>query len=73
MSEASPLVSINHPDRPRRAGSIGTPAKDVGARVLGEQGQDVPSGTVGELAVRGPGLMQSYWITFEPRSMLGLR
>ncbi|MCS0605410.1 long-chain fatty acid--CoA ligase [Streptomyces sp. LP11] len=61
MSETSPVVSFNHPDRPRKAGSIGTPIKDVEVRLLDEDGADVAPGEVGELAVRGPGVMKGYW------------
>ncbi|WP_340384309.1 long-chain fatty acid--CoA ligase [Streptomyces sp. SS7] len=61
MSETSPVVTFNHPDRPRKAGSIGTPVQDVEVRLLDEKGQDVPAGEVGELAVRGPNVMKGYW------------
>ncbi|MGW2889844.1 long-chain-fatty-acid--CoA ligase [Streptomyces griseoruber] len=61
MSETSPVVTFNHPDRPRKAGSIGTPIQDVQVRLLDEKGQDVPAGEVGELAVRGPNVMKGYW------------
>lgn len=61
MSETSPVVTFNHPDRPRKAGSVGTPIRDVEVRLLDEQGQDVPAGEVGELAVRGPNVMKGYW------------
>ncbi|MEU1185067.1 long-chain fatty acid--CoA ligase [Streptomyces sp. NPDC005820] len=61
MSETSPVVTFNHPDRPRKAGSIGTPIQDVEVRLLDEKGQDVPAGEVGELAVRGPNVMKGYW------------
>ncbi|MFI9150269.1 long-chain fatty acid--CoA ligase [Streptomyces sp. NPDC053367] len=61
MSETSPVVTFNHPDRPRKAGSIGTPIKDVEVRLLDEKGQDVAPGEIGELAVRGPNVMKGYW------------
>ncbi|MFJ5775269.1 long-chain fatty acid--CoA ligase [Streptomyces sp. NPDC093094] len=61
MSETSPVVTFNHPDRPRKAGSIGTPIKDVEVRLLDDKGQDVPPGEIGELAVRGPNVMKGYW------------
>lgn len=61
MSETSPVVTFNHPDRPRKAGSIGTPIQDVQVRLLDDKGQDVPLGGVGELAVRGPNVMKGYW------------
>ncbi|MEU6776744.1 long-chain fatty acid--CoA ligase [Streptomyces sp. NPDC046759] len=61
MSETSPVVSFNHPDRPRKPGSIGTPIRDVEVRLLDDAGRDVAPGEVGELAVRGPNLMKEYW------------
>ncbi|MER6082597.1 long-chain fatty acid--CoA ligase [Streptomyces sp. NPDC001833] len=61
MSEMSPVVSFNHLDRPRKAGSIGTPIQDVQVRLLDENGEDVGAGEVGELVVRGPNLMKGYW------------
>ncbi|MDX2552283.1 MULTISPECIES: long-chain-fatty-acid--CoA ligase [Streptomyces] len=61
MSETSPVVTFNHPDRPRKAGSIGTPIQDVEVRLLDDKGQDVAPGEVGELAVRGPNVMKGYW------------
>ncbi|MFE2011165.1 long-chain fatty acid--CoA ligase [Streptomyces sp. NPDC059491] len=61
MSETSPVVTFNHPDRPRKAGSIGTPIQDVEVRLLDDKGQDVAPGEIGELAVRGPNVMKGYW------------
>ncbi|MBN0046754.1 long-chain fatty acid--CoA ligase [Streptomyces actuosus] len=61
MSETSPVVSFNHPDRPRRPGSVGTPIRDVEVRLVDDAGRDVAPGEVGELAVRGPNLMKGYW------------
>ncbi|KOX26054.1 MULTISPECIES: long-chain-fatty-acid--CoA ligase [unclassified Streptomyces] len=61
MSETSPVVTFNHPDRPRKAGSIGTPIRDVEVRLLDEEGRDVTPGEIGELAVRGPNVMKGYW------------
>ncbi|MDT0466921.1 long-chain-fatty-acid--CoA ligase [Streptomyces gibsoniae] len=61
MSETSPVVTFNHLDRPRKAGSIGTPIQDVEVRLLDDEGRDVGPGEVGELAVRGPNVMKEYW------------
>ncbi|MEV6028288.1 long-chain fatty acid--CoA ligase [Streptomyces sp. NPDC052036] len=61
MSETSPVVTFNHLDRPRKAGSIGTPIQDVEVRLLDDEGRDVGPGEVGELAVRGPNVMKGYW------------
>ncbi|WP_338700539.1 long-chain fatty acid--CoA ligase [Streptomyces sp. Q6] len=61
MSETSPVATFNHPDRPRKAGSVGTPIRDVEVRLLDESGHDVAAGDIGELSVRGPNVMQGYW------------
>jgi long-chain acyl-CoA synthetase len=61
MSETSPVVTFNHLDRPRKAGSIGTPIRDVEVRLLDDKGRDAGAGEIGELAVRGPNVMKGYW------------
>jgi long-chain acyl-CoA synthetase len=61
LSETSPVVSFNQPDRERKPGSIGTPIAGVEVRILDPDGADVPAGEVGELAVRGDGVMRGYW------------
>lgn len=42
-------------------GACGKPSVDVEIKLVDEQGGDVPVGTPGEIAVRGPGLMHSYF------------
>ncbi|MCW2922624.1 MAG: long-chain fatty acid--CoA ligase [Thermoleophilia bacterium] len=61
LSETSPVASFNHPDRERKAGSIGTPIDGVEMRVVDEAGVDVPAGEVGEILIRGRNLMTGYW------------
>ena len=61
LSETSPVASFNHPDRERKAGSIGTPIAGVGMRVVDDSGNDVPQGEVGEIAIRGHNVMKGYW------------
>ncbi|RVW07527.1 long-chain fatty acid--CoA ligase [Prescottella agglutinans] len=61
LSETSPVACFNHPDAPRKAGSIGTPIDGVRMRVLADDGQELGIGQVGELAVRGPNVMKGYW------------
>jgi long-chain acyl-CoA synthetase len=60
LSETSPVASFNHPDRPRKAGSIGTPVAGVEMRLLNDDGQDVAPGEVGEIAIRGHNVMRGY-------------
>jgi len=61
LSETSPVASFNHPDRRRKPGSIGTPIQGVQMRLLDPVGNDVPSGEVGEIAIRGHNVMSGYW------------
>ena len=61
LSETSPVASFNRPDRDRRPGSIGVPVTGVEMRVVDEDGTPVPSGEVGEIAVRGHNVMKGYW------------
>jgi len=61
LSETSPVASFNHPGRERKAGSIGTPIRDVQMRVADREDQEVPQGEVGEIVIRGPNVMKGYW------------
>ncbi|SEP48595.1 long-chain acyl-CoA synthetase [Amycolatopsis saalfeldensis] len=61
LTETSPVACFNHPDRPRRAGSIGTPIEGVRMGVRGPDGSEVLDGEVGELVVRGHNVMKGYW------------
>ena len=44
-----------------KVGAIGIPGYGWQARIIDEQGSDVPQGEVGELAVKGPGVMTCYY------------
>jgi long-chain acyl-CoA synthetase len=44
-----------------KPGSVGTPVDGMELRVGDESGVDVPQGEVGEVLVRGTGLMKGYW------------
>jgi long-chain acyl-CoA synthetase len=61
LSETSPVASFNHPDRERKAGSIGTPIDGVEMKVVDDEDQDVPQGDVGEIVIRGHNVMKGYW------------
>jgi long-chain acyl-CoA synthetase len=61
LSETSPVASFNHPDRPRKPGSIGTPIRGVEMRVVDPSGSDVAVGEVGEIVIRGHNVMKGYW------------
>lgn len=61
LSETSPIVSFNVPGEGRKAGSIGKPVSGMEVRMLAPDGAEVPVGEIGELSVRGEGVMQGYW------------
>jgi long-chain acyl-CoA synthetase len=61
LSETSPVASFNHPGRPRKAGSIGTPIAGVEMKVIDDAGEDLPSGEVGEIVIRGHNVMKGYF------------
>lgn len=62
MSEFGPGVFALAPeDAIRKAGSIGRPNFYVDARIVDEQNQPVPPGTVGELVLRGPSMCSGYF------------
>lgn len=60
LTECSPVCIENPFGRPTRPGSIGLPIPGFEARVVNDQDEDVPIGEVGELIVRGPGVMKGY-------------
>jgi long-chain acyl-CoA synthetase len=61
LSETSPIVSFNRVGHLRKPGSIGTPVDGVEVRMLDPEGNEVPPGEVGEIAVRGHCVMKGYW------------
>ncbi len=61
-TETGPIsIVLRAEDAVRKVGSTGKPALHCEARLVDEQGRDVPPGTVGEIRVRGLNLMQGYW------------
>ncbi|MFC1918690.1 long-chain-fatty-acid--CoA ligase [Chloroflexota bacterium] len=44
-----------------RLSSIGKPMSDVEMRIIDEEGNELPSGEVGEIVARGPRVMSGYW------------
>jgi long-chain acyl-CoA synthetase len=61
LSETSPVASFNHPDRPRKPGSIGTPIQGVQMKVVDDEGNELPPGEAGEIVIKGHNVMKGYW------------
>ncbi|CAL9643946.1 acyl-CoA synthetase [Streptomyces sp. Tu 3180] len=62
QSEIGPLATVLGPGEHRgRMDSCGRPVLFVDARVVDEDGRDVPDGTPGEIVYRSPQLCEGYW------------
>nr|WP_280855161.1 MULTISPECIES: long-chain fatty acid--CoA ligase [unclassified Streptomyces] len=61
LSETAPVVSFNQPGRERKAGTIGFPVRGCEMRLVNDDGEDVPAGEPGEIAIRGENVMKGYW------------
>ncbi|NEB77907.1 acyl-CoA synthetase [Streptomyces sp. SID14478] len=62
QSEIGPLAAVLGPDEHEgRMDSCGRPVLFVEAKVVDEDGKDVPDGTPGEVVYRSPQLCDGYW------------
>ncbi|MFE6823261.1 acyl-CoA synthetase [Streptomyces sp. NPDC057690] len=62
QSEIGPLATVLAPDEHKgRLDSCGRQVLFVDARVVDENGKDVPDGTAGEIVYRSPQLCEGYW------------
>jgi long-chain acyl-CoA synthetase len=61
LTETSGPMCLNRPAAQRKLGSIGTPLDGVQMRVVDEHATVVPTGTPGEIQVRGHNVMKGYW------------
>jgi len=62
LTEASPVTHANPFGARGKVGSIGVPIPNTEARIVDLiTGEDLGPGKIGELAVRGPQVMQGYW------------
>ncbi|MFD4604747.1 acyl-CoA synthetase [Streptomyces sp. NPDC058464] len=62
QSEIGPLATVLAPEEHKgRLDSCGRTVLFVEARVVGEDGEDAPDGTPGEIVYRSPQLCEGYW------------
>lgn len=61
LTETSPCVTINPPHIKEYNGTIGLPVSSTDICILDEDHQELPLGSPGELAVKGPQVMKGYW------------
>jgi len=61
LSETSPVATINRLDQDGFNAAIGMPIPSTEVAILDDDGNHLPMGGVGEIAIRGPQVMAGYW------------
>jgi len=61
LSETSPSATCNPVDSTAYSGNIGMPLPNTELKLLDDDGNEVPIGTPGEIAIKGPQVMAGYW------------
>ncbi|MES2954530.1 MAG: long-chain-fatty-acid--CoA ligase [Pseudomonadota bacterium] len=61
LSETSPSASCNPTNSKAFTGTIGVPIPGTYFKLLDDDGNEVPNGQPGEIAIKGPQVMAGYW------------
>ena len=61
LSETSPSASCNPTTDKSFSGTIGVPLPSTWMKLVDDNGNDVPFGQPGEIAIKGPQVMAGYW------------
>jgi len=61
LSETSPTATCNPTDSTAYSGTIGLPLPQTELKLLDDDGNEVPMGQPGEIAIKGPQVMAGYW------------
>ena len=61
LSETSPSASCNPTNSKAFTGTIGVPIPGTYFKLLDDDGNEVPPGQPGEIAIKGPQVMAGYW------------
>ncbi len=61
LSETSPSASCNPTTSKSFTGTIGVPIPSTWFKLIDDDGHEVPAGTTGEIAIKGPQVMAGYW------------
>jgi len=61
LSETSPIACCNPTDSTAYSGTIGMPLSNTEVVLLDDEGAEVPMGSPGEIAIKGPQVMAGYW------------
>ncbi|MCF8378072.1 MAG: AMP-binding protein [Bacteroidales bacterium] len=60
LTEASPMLSINSPER-HKLGASGVIPEEITIKIADSEGNQLPTGEKGEILVRGENVMKGYW------------
>ncbi len=61
LSETSPVATANPANADEFTGTIGLPIPSTDIAILDDAGRSLPPGEIGEIAIRGPQVMEGYW------------
>jgi len=61
MTETAVVITSNPLRGKRKPGSVGLPLPGVEVKIVDDDGNEVPTNEVGEIAVKGPSVMKGYW------------
>jgi long-chain acyl-CoA synthetase len=61
LTETCSGVTCNPADSIEFTGTVGLPLPNVSIRIIDDDSRGVPTGTSGEIAIKGPQLMAGYW------------
>lgn len=61
LTEASPVCSVNRTYMVNKYGSIGTCIPGVKAKIVDDNGNELPNSQAGELLIQGPNVMKGYY------------
>lgn len=61
LSETSPVATANPAGATEFSGTIGLPVPSTEIKLIDHQDNEVPFGSPGEIAIRGPQVMAGYW------------
>ncbi|MCG3843348.1 AMP-binding protein [Psychrobacter sp. Ps1] len=61
MSETAPVISFNPSGITEFNGSVGLPLALTDIHIIDENGNTCPTGTRGEVCIKGPQVMRGYW------------
>jgi len=60
LTEASPMISINSPER-HKMGASGNIPENLEVKICNDEGAELPMGEKGEIVIRGENVMKGYW------------